>query len=35
LAAGPHSLRFTAERKNPASTNFYFGLDAIDLLPRK
>jgi len=32
LAAGQHRLRFTAERKNAASTNFFFGLDAFDLL---
>ena len=35
LEAGRHHLRFTAERKNPASTNFFFGLDAIDLLPAR
>ena len=35
LAAGQHRLRFTAERKNAASTNFFFGLDAFDLLPAR
>jgi hypothetical protein len=32
LAEGKHRLRCTATGKNPASGNFYFGLDAIDLL---
>jgi len=32
LAAGRHHLRFTAVGKNPASTGYHFGLDAIDLL---
>jgi hypothetical protein len=35
LAAGRHRLRCTAAGKDPASGNFYFGLDAIDLLPAK
>jgi hypothetical protein len=35
LAAGPHRLRFTAIGKNVASTNFFFGLDAVDLLAAK
>lgn len=35
LAAGQHRLRVTAERRNAASTNFFFGLDAFDLLPAK
>jgi serine/threonine protein kinase/WD40 repeat protein len=32
LSAGNHSLRFTVIGRNPASQNFFFGLDAIDLL---
>jgi hypothetical protein len=32
LAAGTHKLRFTAETKNTASTGYFFGLDAVDLL---
>jgi hypothetical protein len=32
LAAGKHRLRCTVVGKNPASSNFFFGLDAIDLL---
>jgi hypothetical protein len=32
LAAGKHRLRYSVIRKNPASSNFFFGLDAIDLL---
>ncbi len=32
LAAGRHRLRFTAVGKDPASKNFSFGLDAVDLL---
>jgi hypothetical protein len=35
LPAGPLRLRFTAQSKNPASANFHFGLDTIDLLPVK
>lgn len=33
LEAGKHRLRFIAGDKNPASAGYYFGLDAIDLLP--
>jgi hypothetical protein len=32
LSAGKHRLRCTVLGKNSASGNFYFGLDAIDLL---
>ena len=32
LSAGRHRLRCTATGKNPASANFYFGLDSLDLL---
>jgi hypothetical protein len=32
LAAGKHSMRFTAVGKNAMSTNFFIGLDAIDLI---
>lgn len=32
LAAGRHRLRFTAVGRNPASTGYRFGIDAIDLL---
>jgi hypothetical protein len=32
LAAGRHTLRFTVVGKSEASTNYYFGIDAIDLL---
>ena len=32
LAVGKHRLRCTVVGKNPASSNFCFGLDAIDLL---
>jgi len=32
LAAGRHRLRCTVLGKNPASGNFYFGLDSLDLL---
>lgn len=35
LKAGQHRLRFTAEGKNAASAGYFFGLDAIDLLPAK
>jgi hypothetical protein len=35
LPAGPHRLRITAVAKNPSSKNFFFGLDAVDLLPVK
>jgi hypothetical protein len=33
--AGPHRLRFTATGKSTASTNFFFALDAIDLITAK
>ena len=33
LDAGRHLLRFTAVSKNQASENFWFGIDAVDLLP--
>ena len=33
LLAGSHRIRFTAVSKNSASTNFFFGIDTIDLLP--
>ncbi len=32
LSVGRHRLRCTSVGKNPASGNFYFGLDAIDLM---
>jgi ABC-type transport system involved in multi-copper enzyme maturation permease subunit len=32
LATGHHRLRFIAVGKNPDSTDYYFGIDAIDLL---
>ena len=32
LAVGKHRLRCSVVGKNPAASNFYFGLDAIDLL---
>ena len=35
FTAGPHRLRFTATGKNTASTNFFFGVDAVDLLTAK
>jgi hypothetical protein len=35
LSAGPHRLRFTAIGKNATSTNFFFDLDAVDLLAAK
>jgi hypothetical protein len=35
FSAGAHRLRFTAIGKNAASTNFFFGLDAVDLLSSK
>jgi len=35
LSAGKHTLRFTAAKKNPTSKGYYFGLDAVDLLPMK
>jgi hypothetical protein len=35
LAAGRHRLRCAAAGKNAASSGFYFGLDAIDLMPVK
>ena len=35
LKAGKHRLRFTVEGKNAASAGYFFGLDAIDLLPAK
>jgi Papain family cysteine protease len=31
LAAGQHSLRFTSVGKDPASTDVWFGLDAVEL----
>jgi hypothetical protein len=33
--AGRNRLRFIAENKDAASENFFFGIDAIDLLPAK
>ena len=33
LAAGRHALRATATGKDPASSGFFFGLDAVELLP--
>jgi len=35
LTAGNHQVRCTVIGRNPASSNFYFGLDAIDLLAAK
>jgi hypothetical protein len=35
LTAGIHKLRFIAATKSPASTGFFFGLDAVDLLSAK
>jgi hypothetical protein len=35
LSAGPHTIRFQSAGKNNAWTNFYFGLDAVDLLAAK
>jgi len=35
LTVGTHRLRFTAVRKNVVSQNFFFGLDAIDLISLK
>ena len=35
LAAGKHRLRFTADGKNAASKDYYFGLDAVDLIATK
>jgi hypothetical protein len=32
LAAGKHTLRFTAVGKRAGSSNYFFGLDAVDLL---
>jgi hypothetical protein len=32
LAAGQHHVRFTVAGKNPASTGYSFGVDAVDLL---
>jgi hypothetical protein len=32
FTAGPHRLRVAAIGKNAASTNFHFGLDAVDLI---
>ena len=34
LEEGGHRLRFTSEGKNAYASNFYFGIDAIDLLRR-
>jgi hypothetical protein len=33
LTAGEHRLRFSSVATNAASSNFFFGLDAVDLLP--
>jgi len=33
LAAGRHRIHISAIGKNPSSKNFFFGIDAIDLLP--
>jgi hypothetical protein len=33
--AGRHRVRFTAVAKNAVSTNFFFGLDAVDLIAVK
>ena len=35
LVSGPHRLRVTAVRKTGVSTNFFFGLDAVDLIDLK
>jgi len=35
LTAGIHKLRFTAATKSLASTGYFFGLDAVDLLSAK
>ena len=35
FSAGPHRLRFTVTGRNATSTNFFFGLDAVDLLATK
>ena len=35
LASGPHRLRVTSVRKSSVSTNFFFGLDAVDLIDLK
>ena len=35
LSAGPHRVRFQAVGKNAGSTNFFFGIDAVDLLAAK
>jgi hypothetical protein len=35
LSAGLHRLRFTAATKSWASTGYFFGLDAVDLLTAK
>jgi hypothetical protein len=35
LTAGKHSLRIKAVGKNEVSSNFYFGLDAVDVLSAK
>ena len=32
LSAGNHTIRFKAVNKNPASRNFFFAIDTIDLL---
>jgi hypothetical protein len=32
LTAGKHTLEVTVVGKNPSSKNFYFGLDALDLI---
>ncbi len=32
LLAGSHRIRLKSVRKNSASTNFFFGIDTIDLL---
>ncbi len=34
FTAGRHRLRFSAMRKNVGSTNYFFGLDAVDLIGR-
>jgi hypothetical protein len=33
LPEGPHRLRFTAVDKNPKSTDYYIGIDYIQLTP--
>jgi len=35
FSAGRHRLRFTAVAKNAVSKNFFFGLDAVDLITAK